>query len=99
MAVDGTYNIEVQTPMGVQPGKITLKSEGKSLSGKFSSEMGEQDIKNGSVTGDTFTFPASVTTPMGDMALEFTGTVSGNTVSGQVKTGSFGFSPFKGTKI
>jgi hypothetical protein len=98
MAVDGTYTIEIQTPMGTQPGTLTLKSDGASLSGSFFGQMGEQPIENGSVSGDTFTFPAKVTSPMGDIQLVFKGTVSGDTVSGDVQAGTFGSSPFKGTR-
>ena len=41
MAVDGTYDIELQTQMGNRPGKITLKADGDSLSGTYSTERGE----------------------------------------------------------
>ena len=97
MAVDGTYNIEVETPMGTRPSKLTLKSNGGSLSGTHSSEMGEQSFQDGTVNGDEFAFSVTMSSPMGEMKLDFRGTVSGDTVSGQVQAGAFGSSPFKGT--
>jgi hypothetical protein len=98
MAVDGTYNIEVETPMGTRPSKLTLKSEGSSLSGTHSSEMGEQSFQGGTVTGDDFAFSMTMSSPMGEMKLDFKGTVSGNAITGQVQAGAFGTSPFKGTR-
>ncbi len=98
MAVDGTFNIEVQTAIGNRPGTLTLNSDGGSLTGTYLAEMGEQAIQNGTVAGDQFAFSVAITTPMGEMKLDFQGTVSGNTVSGQVQAGQFGVSPFQGAR-
>ena len=99
MAVDGTYNIEVQTPMGNQPGKLTLKADGDSLSGSFDGGMGgEQAFSGGTVIGDEATWSISVTGPMGQMKLDFKVTVTGDDVSGQVQLGSFGTGDIKGKR-
>jgi hypothetical protein len=91
MAVDGTYNIEVQTPMGNQPGKLTLTTDGNSLSGSFNTSMaGEQAFSGGTVTGDEATWSISVSGPMGQMKLDFKVKVDGDNISGQVQLGSFG---------
>ena len=47
MAVDGTYSVDIDTPMGKQSGKLTLAAEGDSLSGSFSGPMGEQSFSGG----------------------------------------------------
>ena len=100
MAVDGTYNIEVQTPMGNQPGKLTLKTDGDSLSGSFYSGMaGEQAFSGGTVTGDDATWSISVSGPMGQMKLDFKVTVTGDEISGQVQLGSFGTGDIKGKRV
>ena len=98
MAVDGTYNIEMETPMGKRPGKLTLKADGNSLSGNYGTEQGEQSFTDGTVDGDNVAWSATVSGPMGQMKLDFKGTVSGNEISGQVQLGSFGSATFKGTK-
>lgn len=91
MAVDGTYNIEVQTPMGNRPGKLTLKADGDSLSGSYDGGMGgEQAFSGGTVTGDEATWSISVSGPMGQMKLDFKVKVTGDDISGQVQLGSFG---------
>ena len=99
MAVDGTYNIEVQTQMGNQAGKLTLESDGDSLSGSFYSQMaGEQKFSGGTVTGDEATWSISVNSPMGQMKLDFKVTVTGDDISGQVQLGSFGTGNIKGKR-
>ena len=99
MAVDGTYNIEVQTPMGNRPGKLTLKADGDSLSGSYDGGMGgEQAFSGGTVSGDEATWSISVSGPMGQMKLDFKVTVTGDDVSGQVQLGSFGTGNIKGKR-
>ena len=98
MAVDGTYNIQIDTPMGSQTGKLTLKTDGDSLSGSIVSSMGEQVFDGGTLTGDEFAWSIQVSGPMGDMKLDFKGSVSGDEISGQVELGSFGSANFKGTR-
>jgi len=98
MAVDGTYNIQIDTPMGAQAGKLTLKTDGNSLSGSVASSMGEQSFDGGTVTGEEFIWSVQVSGPMGQMKLDFKGSVSGDEISGQVELGSFGSATFKGTR-
>lgn len=98
MAIDGTYNIQINTPMGSQTAKLTIKSDGDSLSGSLVSEMGEQTFSGGTLTGDEFAWSMQVSSPMGDMKLDFKGSVSGDEISGKVELGSFGSADFKGTR-
>jgi hypothetical protein len=98
MAVDGTYDINLETPMGNRPGKLTLKTDGGSLSGTFAAEEGENTFTGGTVSGEEIAFSVQVSTPMGQINLNFTGAVSGDAISGQVQAGQFGSFPFKGTR-
>jgi len=98
MAVDGTYNIEIETPMGNRPSQLTLECEGNSLTGYHSDEMGTQTFEGGTVNGNDFSFSLVMTSPIGDLNLTFTGTVVGDAVSGQVQAGTVGAFPFKGTR-
>ncbi len=98
MAVDGTYNIEMTTPMGARPGKLTLKTDGGSLSGTYTAEQGDNAFKDGTVSGEEIAFSVKVNAPMGEITIGVKGTVSGDTISGQVQLGSFGSAPFKGTR-
>ena len=99
MAVDGTYNIEINTPMGNQTVKLTLKADGDSLSGSSSGQQGEQSFDGGTVSGNEATWTIQVSGQMGQMKLDFKATVTGDEISGQVQLGSFGSANFKGTRV
>ena len=98
MAVDGTYNIELQTQMGNRPGKITLKADGDSLSGTYNTERGDQEFSGGTVSGDDVAWTVSMSGPQGQMNLDFKAKVTGDEISGTVQLGTFGSATFKGTR-
>ncbi len=98
MAVDGTYNVTIKTPMGAQEGVLTLTTDGAALTGNMSGAMGAIDLQDGAVDGDdNVSWKANITTPM-PMTLEFSGAVNGDAISGTVKLGAFGESTFEGTR-
>lgn len=98
MAIDGTYKIEIETPIGKQESTLVLKADGEKLTGTAESMMGKNDI-NGTVKDDEITFDLNITSPMGEMQLGFHGKITGNDIAGDIKMGSFGSSPFKGKKV
>ncbi|HEY2178288.1 MAG TPA: hypothetical protein VGH15_06870 [Caulobacteraceae bacterium] len=97
MSVDGTWKTSVNSPMGVQEGTLEIASSGDTFTGKMSGRQGEQAI-SGKVDGDTLTWSAQITSPF-PMTLEFTVTVSGDSMSGSVKAGAFGSSPLTGERV
>ena len=97
MAVDGTWNLTMETPMGERRSKLTLKSSGGTLTGTQEAEGNTADIFEGSVNGDNASWKVSITNPM-PLTLSFNGSVSGDTISGQADTGMFGSFPFQGTR-
>jgi len=98
MAVDGTYDIEIDTPMGKQQSKLILKTAGEKLTGSMESPMGTMDF-TGMANGDDVNWNMEINSPMGNMKLEYKGKVSGDEISGEVKAGDFGSSPFRGKRI
>ena len=98
MAVDGTYNIEIDTPMGKQESKLTLKTDGDAVSGSMDTPMGTLEFSGGKVSGDNVSWESEISGPMGSMKLEYNLTVSGDDISGEVKAGDFGSSPLKGKR-
>ena len=98
MALDGTYNIELQSPMGKRNGKLTLKTDGTSLSGTYAGERGEQSFDNGTVEGNECAWAINMSGPMGQIQLNFTGVVNGDAISGNVQLGSFGSATFSGIR-
>lgn len=97
MSADGTWNTTMNTPMGAQNGTMELTTDGGSLSGKLSGPQGEIELEEGTVDGDSLTWKASITAPMA-MTLEFSATVDGDEMSGDVKLGAFGNATFSGTR-
>ena len=98
MAVDGTYNVEIDTPMGKQESKLVLKTDGDAVSGSMESPMGTMEFSGGKVSGDSASWEMEINSPMGNMTLEYNVKVSGDDISGEVKAGSFGSSPLKGKR-
>ncbi len=97
MSADGNWNTTMNTPMGAQNGTMTLSTDGGTLTGKLVSPQGEIELTDGTVDGDTLTWKADITSPMA-MTLEFTATVDGDSMSGNVKLGAFGDATFTGTR-
>jgi hypothetical protein len=98
MAVDGTWNITLSTPMGERPAQLTLKTDGNALSGTFGGERGTQEFSGGTVDGNTVNWKTMFTGAMGPMELTFAGTVDGDSIGGTVQFGAFGSGSFKGTR-
>ncbi len=97
MSADGNWNTTMNTPMGAQNGTMTLSTDGGTLTGTLVSPQGEIELTDGTVDGDTLTWKADITSPMA-MTLEFTATVDGDSMSGNVKLGAFGDATFTGTR-
>ena len=97
MSADGNWKITINSPMGAQTIEATLTTNGDTFTGSTKGPMGEPTVE-GKVDGDTLTWSAAITSPM-PMTLEFSATVSGDTLSGNVKLGAFGNAPLSGVRI
>ena len=97
MSADGTWNTTMNTPMGAQQGTLELKTDGSVLTGTLSGAQGTIELTDGAADGDSLSWKADITTPMA-MTLEFSATVDGDSISGNVKLGAFGNASFSGTR-
>ena len=97
MAVDGNWNIIMSTPMGDRNTTLSLKDAGGTLTGSQTAEGNSADIFDGKANGDDVTWKVSITNPM-PLTLEFTGKVSGDSISGEMGIGPMGSFPFTGTR-
>lgn len=97
MAADGTWNLTLDTPMGERRSTLTLSTAGGSLTGTQEAEGNTTEISEGSASGDSVSWKVAITNPM-PLTLTFTGTVDGNTMTGQADTGMFGSFTFQGTR-
>ena len=97
MSVEGTWNTTMNTPMGPQQGTLELTTEGGTLTGTMSGAQGTLEIQDGTVDGNNLAWKADITSPMA-MTLEFTATIDGDNISGNVKLGAFGNASMSGSR-
>lgn len=97
MALDGTWNITMQSPMGARDVNAELKQNGSAIEGSFSGPQGSAPV-SGTIDGANINFAATIAGPMGQMELKFGGTLDGDSMSGTVAFGAFGSGSFTGKK-
>ena len=97
MAIDGTYIIVANTPMGAQETKLEVKQEGNVITGTGTALGKSLRIENGQVAGNTAAFTISADTPFGPMKLNFKLTFDGDKVTGEAIS-PFGAMPIKGKR-
>jgi len=98
MAVDGKWEIVINSPMGAQKATLDLATSGGTLTGTQQAAQGSGPLENGKVDGNTVSWSAKISSPM-PLTLDFTGTVDGDKLSGSVKAGAFGSFPFTGSRV
>jgi len=97
MAVDGNWNLVMSTPMGERKTMLSLKNAGGTLTGTQDADGNSVDIFDGTANGDDVAWKVSITNPM-PLTLEFSGKVSGDSMSGEMGIGPMGSFSFTGTR-
>ncbi len=97
MAVDGKWEIVINSPLGAQKAALDITTNGASLTGTQTAQQGSGPLENGKVDGNSVSWSAKITNPL-PLTLDFSGTVDGDKLSGSVKAGSFGSFPFTGNR-
>ena len=97
MAIDGTWNLTLETPIGTQETTLVAQTSGGVLTGTQSGPDGSMPIQDGAINGDEASWSVNITSPM-PMTLQFNGTVDGDAMSGSVKLGMFGEAKFTGAR-
>jgi hypothetical protein len=93
-----SFQLTMNTPMGVQTPILTITEEGGGYAGTMSGATGTIQLEALSVDGAEIAFKAQVPSPMGKINLTFTGTVNGDTITGQCAT-PMGSLPFTGNRL
>lgn len=78
MSVHGTYKITVKTPLGPQEAKLTLCTEGTTLSGFIENIKGRTDFSGGVVNENELQFYARISTSIGRVHADIAGRVEGD---------------------
>ena len=98
MAVDGTWKLTVNTPMGAQESTLVISTAGGKASATQSAGSSDaRPVDDVTVDGNNVSWKASITKPMA-LTLEFNGSVDGDRMDGRVKLGMFGTQPFSGVR-
>ena len=87
--VNGTWKIEVNTPLGKQNAEVNVEADGDTFNGSIAITQGSSPITDGQVDGNKLNWSVNITQPM-PMTLEFAVEVNGNDMTGFVKLGMFG---------
>lgn len=97
-SVDGTWNIEIKTPIGVQKFTLELASEGTAATGTAVDKDGRRlPITSGTVAGDHVVVEFMLVKPFA-MPLEITLDIVGDEATGVGKTGPFPPSKLTGVR-
>ena len=76
--IDGTYQMQIQTPMGFVPVNVTLKTNGNKLSGILEGRGIKEKFENGIVNGNRLNFKGNFSTMFGKIEYDVNGEVNGN---------------------
>jgi hypothetical protein len=92
--VAGAWAITVETANGTGTPTLTLKQDGETLTGTYSSQIfGEQKV-TGSIKGNAITFGFTGTVEGTSITVTYTGTVDKATMKGKVALGELGEGTF-----
>ena len=99
MAIDGTWDLTLQSPLGPRPGTLVLAADGDALGGTLGDDDGVETLYEGAVNSGDFYWKVDIDSQVGRLTLTFNATVEDDTISGRVKFGMFGSGDFSGTRL
>src|ERR1700694_3251042 len=97
MAVDGSWNIVMSTPMGERNATLTVTSASGALTGTQGADGQSGEIFDGTVAGDDVAWQISITHPK-PLTLGFAGEVAGVCLPGEMGIAPMRSFPFTGTR-
>jgi hypothetical protein len=95
--VTGKWNMTVNTQAGTGNPVFELKQEGANVTGIYKGQLGEAPV-TGSVKGDELTLNIKISAQGQELAVIYTGKVTGDSMSGKVSLGEMGEGTFTGKK-
>jgi hypothetical protein len=96
--VAGNWAITVETQAGGGTPTLTLKQDGETLTGTYSSQVfGEQKV-DGTVKGNAITFGFTASVEGTTIKVTYTGTVESTSMKGKVSLGELGEGTFTAKK-
>lgn len=93
----GEWVLTIDTPRGAQNPTLVINVEGDNYTGIYHSRRGPIDIESISRDGNRFSFPLTITVPIGDIAVNYRGEIDGDEMTGEVENPR-GTVPFTGKR-
>lgn len=84
--MNGTYNITMQTPMGMEKGTITFTQDGDTLSGSLNILRGNNPFSGGKVEGNEFVFSGEIKKLITKIPYTAKGTLEGDLLTAVADT-------------
>ncbi|WP_375388695.1 hypothetical protein [uncultured Amnibacterium sp.] len=97
MALDGTWNLRITTPMGVNSQRLDLATDGDAVSGTAHTMGGEVPLQDAAFADGRLTFTIEVTAPF-PMTIRMSLAIDGDTVTGTSQAGAFPEAPVEGER-
>jgi hypothetical protein len=91
---EGVYVIKESSQMGEMESTVAINADG---TGYVEGMMGKTEFTKAKIDGNKFAFSMTATSPMGDMKMDYKGTVDGDNISG-TSSGMMGDTPFTGQR-
>ena len=98
--VSGNWKSKMETPRGTMERTIQLKQDGDKLTGKIVTQRGEQEIKDGKVSGDSIEFKVDQRMGQGGdtVSVTYKAKITGDKMEGTMQAGDREPRPFTATK-
>jgi hypothetical protein len=93
----GEWVLTIDTPRGIQNPTMVINLDGGNYTGVYSSRRGPINIESISRDGNRFSFPLTITVPIGDIQVNYRGEFAGDEMTGEV-TNPRGTVPFTGKR-
>jgi hypothetical protein len=87
--VAGQWTATFSTQMGDQHYTYTFKVDGEKLTGTAKNDMGSTEIANGTIKGDDISFVENLDFNGNQIAITYTGKISGDEIKFTRKVGEF----------
>ena len=85
--IDGTYQAQVETPIGAKQGTLTLQQQSGALTGNLHVLGRDTAIENGVLEGDALSFSGTLSVPfIGALPFTFEGTSQNDEIHGTART-------------
>ncbi len=102
--VTGDWEMTLETPRGERTQAIHIEQDGEKLivtmqGGMRGGQGGGEITAEGTIQGNKVEWSFSRNTPRGDFSIKYTGTVEGDTMTGEVSRGQSRTSPWTAKRI